>query len=55
MSLTMDDLNKAENDIEKVCIEANRDCHKCIFFLKILLLVSFQTLDVLDIGNYKGD
>ena len=31
MSLTMDDLNKAENDIEKVCIEANRDCHKCIF------------------------
>ena len=24
MSLTMDDLNKAENDIEKVCIEANR-------------------------------
>lgn len=31
MSLTMNDLNKAENDIEKVCIEANRDCHKCIF------------------------
>ena len=31
MSLTMDDLNKAENDIEKVCIEANRDCYKYIF------------------------
>lgn len=34
MSLTMDDLNKAENDIEKVCIEANRDCYKCIFSKK---------------------
>ena len=31
MSVTMDDLNKVKNDIEKVCIEANGDCHKCIF------------------------
>lgn len=44
MSLTMDDLNKAENDIEKVCIEANRDCYKCIFFSKNTIASFFPDL-----------